>query len=147
MMTTTFSPAARTSTSSKRPPRMTSDWRMKASAWLRLWHAPGAEGSPPCQLTSGSSNAPIASKSPRSAASKPRRANSTLDSAIAAFSHGYSRATASARKRAARSGPGRLDLDGVGSALGGGSDEWPDAEEFHVPLGEPAVELAELRRG
>src|SRR4051794_25425534 len=47
----------------------------------------------------------------------------------------------------ARSGPGRVDLDGVAGALGGGSDERPDAEELHVPLGEPAVELAELRRG
>src|SRR3954470_4918400 len=49
--------------------------------------------------------------------------------------------------RGARSGPGLLDLDGVAGALGGGSDERPDAEELHVPLGEPAVELAELRRG
>src|SRR5438270_5944569 len=48
---------------------------------------------------------------------------------------------------AARSRPGRPDLDGVDGALGGGSDERPDAEVLHVPLGEPAVELAELRRG
>src|SRR5215211_3646133 len=47
----------------------------------------------------------------------------------------------------ARSAPCRLDLDGVGGALGGGPDERPDAEVLHVPLGEPAVELAELRRG
>src|SRR3954470_23564108 len=49
--------------------------------------------------------------------------------------------------RGARSGPGLLDLDGVARALGGGSDERPDAEVLHVPFGEPAVELAELRRG
>src|SRR5205807_6903354 len=48
---------------------------------------------------------------------------------------------------AARSRPGRPDLDGVDGALGGGADERPDAEVLHVPLGEPAVELAELRRG
>src|SRR5437773_4686857 len=41
----------------------------------------------------------------------------------------------------------RLDLDGVAGALGGSSGERPDAEVLHVPLGEPAVELAELRRG
>src|SRR5512132_1521355 len=33
----------------------------------------------------------------------------------------------------------RLDLDGVAGALGGGSDERPDAEVLHVPLREPAV--------
>src|SRR6185437_4427879 len=44
-------------------------------------------------------------------------------------------------------GSGLLDLDGVAGALGGGSDERPDAEVLHVALGEPAVELAELRRG
>src|SRR5262245_14753584 len=41
----------------------------------------------------------------------------------------------------------RVDLDGVAGALGGGSDERPDAEVLHVPLGEPAVVFAELRRG
>src|SRR3954469_14288445 len=49
--------------------------------------------------------------------------------------------------RGARSGPGLLDLDGVAGALGGGPDERPDAEVLHVPLGEPAVVVAELRRG
>src|SRR5215212_9044349 len=52
-----------------------------------------------------------------------------------------------AHRGVARSAPCRLDLDGVGGALGGGSDERPDAEELHVALGEPAVELAELRCG
>src|SRR6185312_4622276 len=50
-----------------------------------------------------------------------------------------------------RASPGRVldgsTSDGVAGALGGGSDERPDAEELHVPLGEPAVVLAELRRG
>src|SRR5689334_17526636 len=41
----------------------------------------------------------------------------------------------------------RLGLDGVAGALGGSSDERPDAEELHVLLGEPAVVFAELRRG
>jgi hypothetical protein len=41
----------------------------------------------------------------------------------------------------------RLDLDGVAGALGGGSDERPNAEVLHVPLREPAVVFAELRRG
>src|SRR6185437_4573284 len=45
------------------------------------------------------------------------------------------------------SSPGRLDLRRVPGALGGGSDERPDAEVLHVPLGEPAVVVAELRRG
>src|SRR6185436_9878651 len=49
--------------------------------------------------------------------------------------------------RGGPSGPGLLDLDGVAGALGGGSDERPDAEVLHVPLGEPAVEVAELGRG
>src|SRR6185437_12720768 len=47
----------------------------------------------------------------------------------------------------ARSSPGRLDLRRVPGALGGGSDERPHAEVLHVLLGEPAVVLAELRRG
>src|SRR6476659_6226899 len=46
-----------------------------------------------------------------------------------------------------RSRPGRLDLRGVAGALGGGSDQRPDAKVLHVLLGEPAVVLAELRRG
>jgi len=33
------------------------------------------------------------------------------------------------------------------SSIGGCSEERSDAEELHVPLGEPAVVLAELRRG
>src|SRR5262245_12470219 len=46
-----------------------------------------------------------------------------------------------------RSGSDGKCLDGVAGALGGSSDERPDAEELHVLLGEPAVEFAELRRG
>jgi len=62
MMTTTLSPAPTTSTSSNRPPRMTSDPLTNLSAWSR--QEPGPFGSPPCQFdvaveesTDGSDNA------------------------------------------------------------------------------------------
>ena len=54
-----------------------------SSACSRLRQAPGADGSPPCHLTSGSSSEPITSRSPRSAASKlsPRKLDVVLSHA------------------------------------------------------------------
>src|SRR5262245_53745064 len=49
--------------------------------------------------------------------------------------------------RSCRSRRRWLRLRGVAGALGGGSDQRPDAEVLHVPLGEPAVVVAELRGG
>src|SRR6476469_2856510 len=60
---------------------------MKASACRRFRHAPGADGSPPCHFTSGSSNSPTRSRSPRRTASKPRRARSTFVSATSRLWH------------------------------------------------------------
>jgi hypothetical protein len=119
MMTATLSPTPTTSTSSKRPPWM-----------IRLMHererlvsvaaGAGRRRIAAVPLTSGSSSSPIASRSPRSAASKPRRPVSTAVLATLRLSR---------RQGCGPGGPPRL---ASGAPTPGASDGYAEGLEFEL---------------